>query len=449
MAFGGYKFAGFRVDNSQYATSETRCLAIHAARVRAFLKASGLAGNPWFIDSEKSVGTLDLNVETGDIITGVNNGIIHEFKENNSVKAYSSYFKYSSGDLEGYYYILTMVDYAIGSGDSGHIVLPKASCLQRYGKNYDSDHHKHEGPQKASCFHCFSLDPFSSSLSPADFDLTGKRATRLCSVGTNSLTYNHASSNTGGYVNKNDIISMFGYVIKNGDIIVLTANRGASNSNPFSTATNIHINLLSLNGFSELYVPNDTQKFLQYDIKNFTNTTTNSSYIYDETYFADVRGGVDQILNEEGDPLVDTNINRQIQVFTLGDDLRTYYKPSGAQSTPYCGLQLGLFDFGYSTSVAPFSNSTQIIKGSTNPELLCANVSFTQLSNNLYTPTIDGNLLLVGKINFDPKILSDSANSISAVSTFNGSYYNEFIGWDSSNPDITTDISWPEYNAQV
>ena len=323
MAFGGYKFAGFRVDNSQYANVDERCLAIHAARVRAFLTASGLANNTWTEDSDKLTGELDLNVGTGAITSGVNNGVIHEFKENDVVKAYSSYFKYSSGETTGYYYIITMVDYGIGdSTESGHIKLNKNSCLQRYGTNYQSSgSYYHFGPRKASCFHCLSSDPFQSSLNPANFDLTGMKATRLCSIGTNCLTNSNESYMYGGYVNKSDIISLFGYAIKGADIISFAGSGSTSSyTNPFSSGTGGQVSVLSLNGFSELYNPNDTYKLLQYDARNYSDYSTSSTYVYDEVYTSGYarRGAVDQVLDpQSGAPLVDIEAAHTVQVYIL------------------------------------------------------------------------------------------------------------------------------------
>ena len=461
MAFGGYKFSGFRVDNSQYADVTNRCLAIHAARVRAFLTASGLAGNPWTADSDRLTGEIDLNISTGVLTSGVNNGVIHILKNINDVtKAYSSYFKYSSGDVTGYYYILTMVDYGIGdSTDSGYIKLNKNTCLQRYGTNYQSSSsYYYYGPKKASCFHCLSLDPFPSSLSPADLDLSDMKATRLCSIGTNGLGNSDNSYLNGGYVNKSNITSLFGYAIKDTDIISFAGSGGTSDyTNPFSTGTGGQVSVLSLNAFSELYNPNDTYKLLQYDAMNCSEYNSNSSNVLDETYVAShaQRGAADQVLDpQSGEPLVDTEAAHTVQVYVLSD-ARTYYNPSGAQTTPYSGLQLGLYDGAYSGNRRiPFSNSTQYIKGSTNPELLAMNVSYSALSYTPYSPSIDGNLLFVnsayangyGAI-LDPNYYQmTNSNSKLDLST---AYYNFFIGWDSENPDIKSDLAWPEYNATV
>lgn len=461
MAFGGYKFAGFRVDNSQYADVTNRCLAIHAARVRAFLTASGLAGNPWTADNDKLSGELDLNVGTGAIVSGVNNGVIHILKNiNNVTKAYSSYFKYSSGDVTGYYYILTMLDYGIGdSTDSGYIKLNKNTCLQRHGTSYSANYGFY-GPYKASCFHCFSLEPFPSSLSPADLDLTGMKATRLCSIGTNALGNITSSVMSGGYVNNSELISLFGYAIKDTDIISF-AGSGSTNSytNPFSTGTGGQVSVLSLNGFSELYNPNDIYKLLQYDVRNYSYYTSSSSLsdLYDEIYTSDYsrRGAADQVLDpQSGAPLVDIDGAHTVQVCVLSD-ARTFYNPSGAQTTPYSGLQFCLADAAYSgRKPIPFSNSTQYIKGSTNPELLAMNVSYSALSYSKYSPSIDGNLLFTNSAYANGYGTQLNPNDYqmgggSATPNLGSVHYNFFIGWDASNPDIKTDSAWPEYNATV
>lgn len=460
MAFGGYKFAGFRVDNSQYADVANRCLAIHVARVRAFLKASSMASSTWLADIEKKTGELDLNIDTGVLTNGVNNGVIHEFKVNNVTKAYSSYFKYSSGDVAGYYYILTMVDYGIGdSTDSGYIKLNKNTCLQRYGTSYQSSgSYYYYGPRKASCFHCLSSDPFPSSLSPADLDLASMKATKLCSIGANCLGNTTQSYMSGGYVNRNDIISLLGYVIKDTDIISFAGYGDISSyTNPFSAGTGGQISVLSLNGFSELYNPDDIYKLLQYDARNYSDYSSDLSYVYDETYVRSdhpQRGAADQVQDpQSGAPLVDTEAAHTIQVYILSD-ARTYYNPSGAQTTPYSGLQLCLYDNAYSgRKQVPFSNSTQYIKGSTNPELLAMNVSYSLLSYTSYSPSIDGNLLFINSAYANSCCAKLQPSYWQMTSTGNPNlgtaYYNFFIGWDASNPDIKSDLAWPEYNATI
>lgn len=461
MSFGGYKFAGFRVDNSQYANSTYRCLAIHAARVRAFLKASNEANStnpPWFVDPDKQSGELNVDVSTGAITQATSDGVIHEFKVDGAIKAYSSYFKYSSGDLNGYYYILTMVDYAIGTGDSGHIILPKASCLQRYSDSYiSSGSYYFYGPRKASCFHCFSLDPFPSDLNPGNFVLSGLRSTRLCSVGTNSMHNSSRSYESGGYVNYSTIVSMFGYAVKDTDIIVLSGSRGLSSTNPFSSSNGGHINVLSLNGFLDLYVPGDDYKLLQYDARNTSVGNSNYSSVYDETEVPTnaQRGAVDQVLDpQSGEPLIDVQSAHRLQLFVL-PDLRTYYSPSGAQSTPYCGLQACIYDVAYSTGTTPystpFSNTTQFIKGGTNPELVCMSSTTWSISNTIYSTTVDGNLLYTNTVSASgggTMIYPEQTTLNTGGGWYKGNY-NFFIGWDSGNPDIKSDVAWPEYNAVI
>lgn len=434
MAFGGYKFAGFKVDNTQYNNVTNRCLAIHAARVRAFLTASGLAGNPWTADSDRLTGEIDLNASTGVLTSGVNNGVIHSvLGATGNVDGYISYFKYSSGDLTGYYLIFTARKYAFYNYESSEDFI----YLNTYMANWEYTSGWYSEPDGASCLHALSLTPFGNTV----FNLITQfqPSMRLKTVGHSGYS-SMAMGNDSGFVGYSGGFTQFGYVIKDADIITFS---GSGSNNNFADAPQGCVKVLSLKGFSELYNKDDTYPLLELDIKSGhsgggANERLSNGY---KSYF-------DTVLSPTGDPLIGIRReNQNCYVAEIMYDARTLYNLSGAQTTPFSGLTIGIRDKKNET--LPFSDSTQVIKGCTNPEFIACNVSTTAPQNSMYSIMFDGNLLY----------LYSTSSAVSTPSMWNGrefdnqpvmdGYVNFFIGWDSSNPDIKTDAAWPEYNATV
>ena len=453
MAFGGYKFAGYRVDNTQYSTSIERCLAIHAARVRAFLNASNAAGDPWAIDPEWSIGTIDLNPTTGVISTGTNCIIVEQIGYDGNVHGYLTCFKYSNGGMNGYYAILTTDDYYIGSDSSSRTGLslnPDGCMRQKWGSYYTAG-----GPYDASCLHCLSLEPFGHAPSGE----TGKDCYYLISLHQKSTTIKSIGYNSpqediddyaqcmGGFVALTDSITLYGYAIKDKDIIVFSSySNKVSYTNPFTGFDNTHVTVLSLEGFSELYSKDDTYKFLEFELKNGTNENNGRSEIKSDSY----RGAHDQFLDASGNRMIDSNYNTTDKS-QIPLDVRAMYDAPGANYAPFMGIPFFIMDY---------ISGTQYFKGTTNPELVSTNLSMQELTYSNYSPVIDGSLLYIYRLTISSSYSNGTVPIWSAYTSENdynskfvnsgiNGYYNVYIGWDSSNPDIKTDAAWPEYNPTV
>jgi hypothetical protein len=451
MAFGGYKFAGYRVDNEQYSTSIERCLAIHAERVRAFLNASNAAGNPWVVDPEWSIGTIDLNVTTGVISTGTNCIIIEQIGDDGNVHGYLTCFKYSNGGVNGYYAILTTDDYYFGSGTGTGLSLNPDGCMRQKWGSYDTA----GGPYLASCLHCLSLEPFTHAPSSE----TGKdcyylvslhqKSTTIKSIGYNGVIQGISSyaQCAGGFVDLTESITFYGYAIKDKDIIVFSSySDKASYTNPFTGFDNTHVTVLSLEGFSELYSKDDTYKFLEFEVKNGTNEDSGRTEIESNSF----RGAHDQFLDANGNRMIDSNYNTTNKSM-IPLDARAMYDAPGANYAPFMGIPFFIMNY---------VSGTQYFKGTTNPEFVSTNLSMQALTYSNYSPVIDGSLLYVYSLTISQSysngtipIWSPYTNSSGYNSKFSNSgidgYYNVYIGWDSSNPDIKTDAAWPEYNPSV
>lgn len=449
MAFGGYKFAGYLVDNSQYSTSIERCAAIHAARIRAFLDASAKAGNPWIIDPAWKDGEFDINLSTGALSSNPGAGCIHDLiGYDGNTHGYLTYFKRDS-TASGYYAILTTDQYSISY----------PSSVNPLGLNFSSDEcicYKYSstatyyGPTKASCFHAMSLEPFGHAPSDSSYPdymyliSSVSKSTRLQSIGTNStangLPYNISS----GYVSLTENLCYFGYAIKGDDILVFSSFRASGAVNPWGANgySNTHVSIMSLNAFSEFYCPNDTYGLLNYEVKNYgsgSDTEATSSYTL---------GTYHQILNYNGEQICNNSTSTDRGVITI-IETKTYYDPSGTSTVPFSGIPL-LLNTSYGSSVVLGGN--QFIKGSTKPELLCANVSKTSLSLNYNSPILNGSLMYlysIGANNGCVCIVVQGTGSNVSLSNIVKGYYNTYIGWDSENPDISTDTAWPTYTPDV
>lgn len=444
MSFGGYKFSGYRVDNTTYSTSIERCLAIHAARIRAFLNASSAAGSPWVADSAWLTGTLGFDASTGTITSGVNNGVIHVLLgEDGNPHGYSSYFKYSQDDVNGYYFIMTVDNYNIDY--SGSTTQLGITLNTQTVPVFPSSYYINYGPLYASCFHCFSKDPFGHAPTGQEgkdyryLNIDGQGASRLVSVGMthteNGYFSDAKNSNVStGFVGYSSYVVLFGYAIKDTDIIALCSlSEAASYSNPFNTDTNTHISVMSLNGFSELYCKDDVYKFLLLNIKN--GYYRNSSPVNNEISCNQMSGRGNAILDINGNQLPGTSTTNNYTFPWISFDHRTYYAPSGANYTPFSGISV----FGYLASI-------QCGKGCTNPELLCVSVGTSSTTNPIFSSPVDGSLLLIGRNYYNFPMMGLNENNLSAGTQL---YWDMFIGWDSSNPDIKTDAAWPEYNAVI
>lgn len=449
MAFGGYKFAGYLVDNSQYSTSIERCAAIHAARIRAFLDASAKAGNPWIIDPAWKDGEFDINLSTGALSSNPGAGCIHDLigKDGNS-HGYLTYFKRDS-TASGYYAILTTDQYSISYESSttptGLNFMQSACIYEKTGTsswNY--------GPAAASCFHAMSLEPFGrapSGSSNPDYmyivDGTSK-STRLQSIGSNYVSSSYPYNVSDGYVSISSKC-YFGYAIKGDDLLIFSSF--TNSSNPWNSIANTHVNIMSLNAFSEMYNPNDVYGLLNYEVKNHS---ISSSGYHGEQNASQYRGEYSQFLGSNGQQVCSNNYQTAMGINPVVE-VKTKYNPSGTNTVPFCGVPFYL----YAAYGSPLQFGTnQIFKGSTKPELLCANLSSESLSYTPYSTVLDGSLMFLYGVT-----TSSTTTGLAFVPPTNGSnllqanalsgYYNTYIGWDSENPDISTDASWPTYTPDV
>ena len=450
MAFGGYKFAGYLVDNSQYQTSIERCAAIHAARIRAFMDASAKAGNPWIIDPAWKDGEFDIDFSTGALSSNPGAGCIHDLigYDGNS-HGYLTYFKRDSS-TSGYYAILTTDQYSISYESSTTptgLNLLQGECI--YEKTGSSSWIY--GPAAASCFHAMSLEPFgrapSGSSNPDYMYIVNdtSKSTRLQSIGSNYVSSSYPYNVRDGYVNISSKC-YFGYAIKGDDLLIFSSF--TNSSNPWNSIDNTHVSIMSLNAFSEMYNPNDVYGLLNYEVKNNPNSSSGYHGEQNASYY---RGEKSQILGSNGQQVCSNNYNTAMGINPIVE-VKTKYNPSGTNTVPFCGVPF----FLHAAYGSPLQFGTnQIFKGSTKPELLCANLSSVSLSYTPYSTVQDGSLMFLYGVTAQSSstglafIPPTSVSYLLQYGNDLSGYYNTYIGWDSENPDISTDASWTSYTPDV
>lgn len=101
MAFGGYKFKGYKVVRANLATNTYAnwCLLVHQARIKAFMESCALSGAQWHFS--KTNGPLAFE-DYGNVIYRVANA-------NGEYHDYLSFFQYGNEEL--YYMISTLGEY--------------------------------------------------------------------------------------------------------------------------------------------------------------------------------------------------------------------------------------------------------------------------------------------------------------------------------------------------
>jgi hypothetical protein len=433
MSFGGYKFSGLRVDYNSSLSSIQMALLIHKARVKAFVSANALVSNPWVFDTDKLSGSIAFETTSG---------AIYELKSgNNGTHGYASFFKHSSSPV-GYYLILTLEDAQIAANSSSTLSSSINIRLDQLCNYSDSSYYVM--PSRCSCLHSISLSPFGSLPQDGNQSLgfLPSDATRLTSIGGNSKnsTDSYPISITGSpnilntLSSVNSASQLFGYAVRDTDIITFT-KYGVKFSSGESTN---FIHVLSLNAFSEMYNLNDSNRVLLYPVLGSDEASEIGSQNSSNNY----PGVHTQLFGRLGNLEAMVNGSRnKIYVFP---DIRSNFEAVGNSIIPLEGAVFAI------DGMDVFENG-QYAKGSTNPELLCVNTTYSRQSNTLFDLYTDG-LMKVGEyqtsstsasIHYYPCIGQNTALSNAAYAGHG--YVNVFIGWDSSNPDLRTNDAWTVY----
>lgn len=432
MAFGGYKFKGYKVVRANLATNTYAnwCLLVHQARIKAFMESCALSGAQWHFS--KTNGPLAFE-SYGNVIYRVANA-------NGEYHDYLSFFQYGNEEL--YYMISTLGEYYATSSLGTPYVLSASRYCGTGNSNQAFRKYKFAALSSALSLSQFSdTGPFSGGSWPAsalacssqftDYELAD---TDWGSVYENSTAFNNYC---GLYLGTN----RFGCVTKGKDIVW------------FNGASLNKCCIESGDAFSNFCDPDDTygllKLFLGFNEAEGGASAFNASHVL--RYFNA------ECLASNGARAYSTDwTGNQYSNFTVIPDYGAYIY-SGGSKVPFGSMYLStLGKNGYNISSNKINQ-----KGLIKNELLCANVyprSSFDSTPELNSPLLGGNLicaaesLYTGSASFSihgmPAGYKTPCVGVTNASTSDTIGICCYVGWDPSNPDITNETSWPELALQ-
>ena len=422
MAFGGYKFKGYKVVRANIATNTYAnwCLLVHQARIKAFMESCTLSGAQWHFS--KTNGPLAFE-DYGNVIYRVANA-------NGDYHDYLSFFKY--GDEELYYMIGTLGEYTNASGDPNRISTDSLFWVQRTSNSQQF--------KICSCCSALSLSQFDDSgpfgTWPA---LALNVSSQKSSSGITSSSFPVTSE--GAFTESSQY---FGCATKGKDIITFFGK----NQNRCCVESG--------DAFSALCDPDD----------HYTIAKIILGYNY----------GEDAVIQKDYAYLLDRRANESISAYGLRTaqilvqpTSGTKYNclaliPSGGAFIRFGGAKIPyesalLSTIGYNDS--SISTNGFLAKGFVKNELLCVNstVSADKANNPDYGMLImGGNMMAACSVSGDPShdstVCGGSAGYArnGTICAYNSTQDKQFpcayVGWDPSNPNINDESSWPELALQ-
>ena len=428
MSLGGHMYAGHSVQKSDFTnlTDKQWALALHKCRVKAFVDSVARSGATWVCS--RTNGEIDLDSTC--------TGYIHILAESSGAsddtyQGYATYFKYmDNGTATAYFLIFTAPRWQINdfTGDSSSA----NGGVDIYANNVYTDHIDSSGNKwtlysdRTTCFYALSLDEFGSH--PKDDDYIPVRATRLTSCG--AIVYHSVSSSpyprtlsasTNTFMGSNSV--SFGYCTKSGtpDVIEFAKNLNDLN-------LNWNVNVISPIAMSQNISPNDSYKLASIKLRsnNVNYSTGSSGEIYSTGLYA--YASYLNYLNSGGS-LCWGYYSSSISTIVPNVRLCFNYIPTGSS----------LNDRIYSAFVLSTEQPTGTdneAKGFVNIEL----AAFSYESSNDFQATSGGNYLCVGNKTVAKAYFTSSSSTATIYA---------FVGWDASNPDMTTINACPVYVPDV
>lgn len=399
MALGGYKFAGYKVTKPEGATDAEWALLIHKTRLKAFMAANALAGDIWEFDWSNGAIAFETY---GNVIYDLNSDgldLVSFFKHKTEDKYYmvASLFKWSPGSYTDVYRVSE---------------APIQPTYCESSSNYVRVYYK-------QLFHTVGYDRFTPDCLSYTSNSYPSRALCLIPIGgwfTNSSTnFSIDINQANSFGSKSKFYA--GYALKGKDIITITT---------FDLSINNPQNYLktSLVGFDSLNLssPNDTANI--YGLCLDWDT-------YDTAYTA--WSSVGQALTYCQETLK-SNFTRYAEyskwsTLFLSSAQRALFGGT-PDNIPY---EAAVLTTGSARTQSPYLNSDGITtKGTFNPEVLATNGQYYNGLSKM-TTYANGNYLMVAYF----------ANNIQTAICPQTCYY---VGWDPSNPDITSEDAWTAYN---
>lgn len=424
MAFGGYKFKGYKVVRANLATNTYAnwCLLVHQARIKAFMESCALSGAQW--QFSKTNGALNFE-DYGNVIYRVANA-------NGDYNDYLSFFKY--GDEELYYMISTLGEYYwIGQG------TPAVSVDASYEDYTASD----TGVKAMGMSSALSLSQFADDGLFSDYpssalpttsvrtDFASKKITSSSSTfNVNETAPNNAFSDTSSWY--------IGYATKGKDIVTVTTSRiDASYEKYWSICVE------SGDAFSAYTSTIDIYGLMKCVFCNYPNEKPTGVPLSNKLYHSHC-----EALSDSGERLnwgrTPAQGYRSLLSF-IWPPLPTY--GAGFTKQYFEASVLSAIGQTNSSYYKVTTSEGNLNKGVVKGEL----ISFTAADGSTLlpvylTPYMGGNLLSIAAYEQISKAAFLSGDLPAQSSTY--VYGTALVGWDSSNPDIRSESSWPELALQ-
>lgn len=418
MALGGYKFAGYKISkDADGAWDAAWALKAHRARIKAFRSACELSSSwgsdKWHYDSNWMSG------DTTDGETSPSSVIYYTDPSDFEGYGYNMITFYQWGSESKYLAIATF-GYILGDGGD-YYFNNDAQC-----KCYRGSGSRQYGITYKQLFHILSYEPFDS----VDFMKMGKtyptkalslyptKGLSFSSTGANTVTPGTNSSN--GLLYKSGL--RFGYAVRDKSITSIM-----STSSWFSSATDkFDVTLLAFDSMN-LLSPTDTANILEICPQNNTVNIINANFSTSNDSSGIVTSTCDT-LKDNFERYITTESARQGSNLYITRAYKAIF--SGvSQSIPFESVTLTA---STDRTSSPFLNGDGILsKGTLNFEYFATNTCYEYVSvKPLWQTFANGNYLCVF-VSLATGVLIQT---------------NYFVGWDPSNPDITSEDAWTAYN---
>ena len=402
MALGGYKFAGYKCSKPSGATDAQWALLIHKTRLKAFMAANTAASAGWSFDWSN-----------GDEAFETYGNVIY-YADGTDPLNLVSFFKHGSGDDTKYYMIASLFNYATTAGYS-RLVIPVGASVPAYYSS-SSAQWKIYGKQ---LFHAVSYDRFPEDCLVSSSSNYPQKAICLVPIGGYFLstgTYNIVDmSNNYDYSGQGTV--RFGCAIRNKNITSITVHRSTIPDSSYYKITLVGFDSMTLSSPSDtaniygISLCSDRESIMpnNWSANSLPNSYCNSTLKNDFTRYEYGSVWSNLVLTPA-----------QKAVF------------AGAPSIhPYESVSLNTCN---SRTSAPFLNSDGITsKGTFNIDLLATNSATPYTSVSPMQSYANGNYLLAIRCTSNPQ-------------TTNVCQTNYYVGWDPSNPDITSEDAWTAYD---
>ena len=413
MSLGGYKFAGYKCTKPSGATDAQWALLIHKTRLKAFMAANDAANAGWEFDW--SNGNQDFTWESGG---QTHSGDVIYYADGTDPLNLVSFFKHGSGDDTKYYMIASLFNYQLGTSYSGPT---RINANGTFTLGYYTSSYQYKVTTNVCLFHTASYDRFPEDC--FQFVSGGgtypSRALSLVPISqfcyTSSAPYMTGSFSTNSYFAQT--LLYLGVAIKGTNILTFTS---ANLTNDSDRYLRCKTTLVGFDGMT-LSSPNDSA-----NIYGITIYGTGDSDIRTISWTEYVDSRLNETLTDSFERYPVSNKQSQLL-------LSLPYKAVYNGSPDVYPFESVILTTNGERSTAPYLNNDGITsKGSFNVDLLACNGTYFYSNFDTWKTAANGNYIVVRFKRTTPSYATQPCV-----------YY---VGWDPSNPDITSEDAWTAYD---